>query len=46
MPPTPDPSGKTARLGIPGRIAASFEAAQITPLLALVAFCWVCSPFW
>ncbi|HMN20637.1 MAG TPA: efflux RND transporter permease subunit [Ottowia sp.] len=28
----------TARLGISGRIAAYFEAAQITPLLALVAF--------
>ena len=27
-----------ARLGISGRIAAYFEAAQITPLLALVAF--------
>ncbi|MGC9561757.1 MAG: efflux RND transporter permease subunit [Brachymonas sp.] len=38
MPPTPDTSGKTARLGISGRIAAFFEAAQITPLLALVAF--------
>ena len=36
MPPTPDISGKTARLGISGRIAAFFEAAQITPLLALV----------
>ena len=30
--------GSTARLGISGRIAAYFQAAQLTPLLALVAF--------
>ncbi|MEZ7871079.1 MAG: efflux RND transporter permease subunit [Brachymonas denitrificans] len=33
---TPPPT--TARMGISGRIAAFFQSAQITPLLALVAF--------
>ncbi len=38
MHPQSDHDGSKARLGISGRIAAFFQTAQITPLLALVAF--------
>ena len=34
----PAQAGATPRLGVSGRIAAYFQTAQITPLLALVAF--------
>ena len=34
----PAQAGATQRLGVSGRIAAYFQTAQITPLLALVAF--------
>ena len=36
----------TERLGLPGRIAAYFQAAQITPLLALVVLLLGVSPCW